>query len=284
RPIQVSQLALKHPKTLLSLADEYPADIFSVQTADEQKLHTEYSSLKLLAAGTISPHQLRDEILQHPNIKYIQAKITKIEQLSQPKLFENENCLGQFDHVLVCSARETAQFFEHYPALKPIRGQVSWLNNSAQPLSKETAYNYGGYCMQLDDTHLILGASFHPGREDTEVLPEDHAHNHELLQSVFPDYAASLAPMDTWHGRAALRAQSQDYLPSLGQMQAEQEISSFAALGSNGVLFARRSSASLAAQLLGEAYPAPSTLVKKLSVRRFQKKVKTKNPYVKPPI
>ena len=284
RPIQVSQLALKHPETLLSLANEYPAHILSVQTADEQKLHTEYSSLKLLAAGTISPHQLRDEILQHPNIKYIQAKITKIEQLSQPELFENENCLGQFDHVLVCSARETAQFFEHYPALKPIRGQVSWLNNSAQPLSKDTAYNYGGYCMQLDDTHLILGASFHPGREDTEVLPEDHAHNHELLQSVFPDYAASLAPMDTWHGRAALRAQSQDYFPLLGKMQPEQEIYSFAGLGSKGFLFAPLCSEILAAQILGEAYPVPASLVKKLSVSRFQKKVKAKKPYFKPQI
>ena len=284
RPIQVSQLALKHPETLLSLANEYPAHILSVQTADEQKLHTEYSSLKLLAAGTISPHQLRDEILQHPNIKYIQAKITKIEQLSQPKLFENENCLGQFDHALVCSARETAQFFEHYPALKPIRGQVSWLNNSTQPLSKDTAYNYGGYCMQLDDTHLILGASFHPGREDTEVLLEDHAHNHELLQSVFPDYAASLAPMDTWQGRAALRAQSQDYFPLLGKMQPEQEIYSFAGLGSKGFLFAPLCSEILVAQILGEACPVPASLVKKLSVSRFQKKVKAKKPYFKPQI
>ncbi len=105
------------------------------------------------------------------------------------------------------------------------------------------------------------------------MLPEDHAHNHELLQSVFPDYAASLAPMDTWQGRAALRAQSQDYFPLLGKMQPEQEIYSFAGLGSKGFLFA-----------LGEACPVPASLVKKLSVSRFQKKVKAKKPYFKPQV
>ncbi len=94
---------------------------------------------------------------------------------------------------IVCTARETAHFFADYPVLKPIRGQVSWVNNQAQPLSQNIAYSYGGYCMQLDAEHLILGASFYPGRDDAEVLAEDHVHNYELIHSVFPEYAQSLA-------------------------------------------------------------------------------------------
>ena len=48
------------------------------------------------------------------------------------------------------------------PILKPIRGQVSWVENSQRPLALDQAYSYGGYCMQLDAAQLILGASFIP--------------------------------------------------------------------------------------------------------------------------
>ena len=281
RPIQVNQLGLKNPEQLLGLADEYPEEILAVQDTESQELQTAFPSLKLLEAGAVSPHQLREEILLHPHIQYQQAKISHIEAATKPQLFANEQDLGEFDHVIVCTARETAQFFADYPVLKPIRGQVSWLNNQAQPLSQNTAYSYGGYCMQLDAEYLILGASFYPGRDDIEVLAEDHVHNYELIHSVFPEYAQSLASTETWQGRASVRAQSQDYFPLLGKMKSDQEIYSFAGLGSKGFLFAPLCSEILAAQILGEACPVPSSLVKKLSVTRFQKKVKMKKPYFK---
>ena len=281
RPIQVNQLGLKNPEQLLGLADEYPEEILAVQDTESQELQTAFPSLKLLEAGAVSPHQLREEILLHPHIQYQQAKISHIEAATKPQLFANEQDLGEFDHVIVCTARETAQFFADYPVLKPIRGQVSWVNNQAQPLSQNIAYSYGGYCMQLDAEHLILGASFYPGRDDAEVLAEDHVHNYELIHSVFPEYAQSLASTDTWQGRASVRAQSQDYFPLLGKMKADEEIYSFAGLGSKGFLFAPLCSEILAAQILGEACPVPSSLVKKLSVTRFQKKVKMKKPYFK---
>ncbi|HAY5567831.1 TPA: FAD-dependent 5-carboxymethylaminomethyl-2-thiouridine(34) oxidoreductase MnmC [Escherichia coli] len=284
RPLQVNQLALKNPEQLLGLADEYPKKILAAQDTEDQEIQTAFRSLKLLAAGAVSPHQLRDEILQHPNIQYQQAKISHIQAVTKPQLFSDEQDLGEFDHVIVCTARETAQFFAAYPALKPIRGQVSWLNNKTQPLSQNIAYSYGGYCMQLDAEHLILGASFYPGRDDIEVLAEDHVHNYELIHSVFPEYALSLASTDTWQGRASVRAQSQDYFPLLGKMKADEEIYSFAGLGSKGFLFAPLCSEILVAQILCEACPVPSSLVKKLSVTRFQKKVKMKKPYFKPQV
>ncbi len=281
RPIQVNQLALKNPEQLLGLADEYPEEILAVQDTEDQEVQTEFPSLKLLEAGAVSPHQLREEILLHPHIQYQQAKISHIETATKPQLFSDEQDLGEFDHVIVCTARETAQFFADYPFLKPIRGQVSWVNNQAQPLSQNIAYSYGGYCMQLDAEHLILGASFYPDRDDAEVLAEDHVHNYELIHSVFPEYAQSLLATETWQGRASVRAQSQDYFPLLGKMKVDEEVYSFAGLGSKGFLFAPLCSEILVAQILCEACPVPSSLVKKLSVTRFQKKVKMKKPYFK---
>ena len=279
-PIQVNQLALKNAEDLLALVDEYPDDVLKAQSATDHSLKTTFPSLNLLEAGAVSPHQLRDAILQHLLIEFQQAHISQIKPSENfVALFDNNEQLIQADHVVVCTARETQSFFENYPVLKPIRGQVSWVNNSKQTLPLTQAYSYGGYCMQLDADHLILGASFYPNRDDDEVLVEDHVHNYELIHSVFPEYAENLAEPSTWQGRASVRAQSQDYFPVLGKLKNEDEIYSFAGLGSKGFLFAPLCTEILIAQILGEACPVPSNLVKKLSATRFQKKVKAKKPY-----
>jgi tRNA 5-methylaminomethyl-2-thiouridine biosynthesis bifunctional protein len=195
------------------------------------------------------------------------------------QVFSQHQLLAEYDHAIVCAARHSGRLFANYPLLKPIRGQVSWVKNSETPLDAEQAYSYGGYCMQLDAGHLILGASFHPNREDDEVLQEDHVHNYQLIHSVFPQYAQSLAPVESWQGRASVRAQTQDYFPLLGKLREDQEIYSFAGLGSKGFLYAPLCSEVLAALMLGEACPLSAPLLQKLSAARFQKKAKQKKPY-----
>ncbi len=279
RAIEVNQIALKNPDDLLRLADEYPQEVLTAQPTHDL-IHS--ASLKLNSAGVIRPHQLHNEILAHANIKLHIAEVTAIHKSTQTELYSQTDCLGTFDHVVVCSALNSKQFFQEYPVLKAIRGQVSWLNNAAQPLELDQAYSYGGYCMQLDAEQLILGASFYPNRDDADVLIEDHQHNLSLLASVFPDYAKRLAPIETWQGRASVRAQSLDYFPLLGKVQPEQEIYTLAGLGSKGFLFAPLCSEILVAEILQQACPVPESLRQKLQVTRFQKKVKAKKPYFKP--
>ncbi|MCH7309276.1 FAD-dependent 5-carboxymethylaminomethyl-2-thiouridine(34) oxidoreductase MnmC [Acinetobacter sp. NIPH 1852] len=280
RPIQVQQIALKNPDELLGLVEQYPDHVLSAHSSLETLPETELSSLKLRQAGAVSPHQLRDEILQHPNITILKAKISDLKQVEkQTELWQDQERLATADHVIVCCAKQSAELFENYPVLKPIRGQVSWVNNSNQPLPLDQAYSYGGYCMQLEATQLILGASFYPNRDDTEVLPEDHVHNHELIHSVFPEYAQQLPSTDSWQGRASVRAQSLDYFPLVGKMQNTNECYTFAGLGSKGFLFAPLCSEVLAALVLGELCPIPQSLLDKLNPQRFQKKVKVKKPY-----
>ncbi|MGB8696187.1 FAD-dependent 5-carboxymethylaminomethyl-2-thiouridine(34) oxidoreductase MnmC [Acinetobacter sp.] len=283
-PIQVSQLALKQDDDLLKLAEHYPDGVFA-KKANQSDLETEFPSLKLLQAGTISPPQLRDQILEHPAIQFQQAEIAELKTASNIQVIDSkQQCLGEFDHVIICAALNSKNFAQQFPKLKPNRGQVSWLNNADQPLQPEQAYSYGGYCMQLDQQHLILGASFHPDRNDNEVLTEDHIHNYTMLHSVFPNYAQSLPPVKTWQGRASVRTQSPDYFPLLGKIQPDAEIYTFTALGSKGFLFAPLCSEVLAAQVLGEACPLTSYWVNKLNPRRFIKKVKPKKPYYQKPL
>lgn len=280
RAIEVQQIALKNPDELLGLVEQYPDHILSAHSSLETLPETEFSSLKLRQAGAVSPHQLRDEILQHPNITVKKAKISDLKQVEkQTELWQDQERLATADHVIVCCAKQSAELFKNYPILKPIRGQVSWVNNNNHPLPLDQAYSYGGYCMQLDATQLILGASFYPNRDDTEVLLEDHVHNHELIHSVFPEYAQQLPSTDSWQGRASVRAQSLDYFPLVGKIQDTNEIYTFAGLGSKGFLFAPLCSEILAALVLGELCPIPQSLLNKLNPQRFQKKVKAKKPY-----
>ncbi|ECE6725719.1 FAD-dependent cmnm(5)s(2)U34 oxidoreductase, partial [Salmonella enterica subsp. enterica] len=225
-------------------------------------------------------HQLRDQILKHRNIDLKIGKVTQlIEMGSMVQLIQDQHVLAEADQVVVCCAKASSDLFDQYPVLKPIRGQVSWLNNSEHPLAQDQAYSYGGYCMQLDAEHLILGASFYPNREDEDVLLEDHVHNFDLIHSVYPTYAQHLPDPAVWEGRASIRAQTADYFPLLGQVQENSRIFTFAGLGSKGFLFAPLCSEILAALMLYEACPVPASLLQKLNPRRFFKKVKTKKPY-----
>ena len=104
-------------------------------------------------------------------------------------------------------------------------------------------------------------------------------HNYQLIHNVFPDYAQQLPAVETWQGRASIRAQSLDYFPLVGKIENSCEIYTFAGLGSKGFLFAPLCSEVLVAMVLGEACPIPQTLLDKLNPQRFHKKVKIKKPY-----
>ena len=280
RPIQVEQIALKNADELLGLVEQYPENVLTANTMLGCPPETELPSLTLHQAGAVSPHQLRDEILQHANIRIEKVKISRLESTdSQVTLWQDQQKIAITDHAIVCCAKQSAELIENYPVLKPIRGQVSWVENSQRPLALDQAYSYGGYCMQLDTAQLILGASFYPNRDDAEVLTEDHVHNYELIHSVFPQYAEQLPKLETWQGRASVRAQSLDYFPLVGKIQNLDQIYTFAGLGSKGFLFAPLCSEILASLMLGELCPVPQSLLDKLNPQRFQKKLKAKKPY-----
>ncbi|WP_445116624.1 FAD-dependent 5-carboxymethylaminomethyl-2-thiouridine(34) oxidoreductase MnmC [Acinetobacter sp. WZC-1] len=279
RPIAVHQLALKKADELLGLAGEYPEGLLKAQQAGELDMTTAYASLYLTQAGTIRPHQLSDQMLNHPLIQFQQAHAGAITKMPDGRLTvsdTDQHSLGIFDHAIVCCARHSHAFFENYPILRPIRGQISWLNNQQSVLNTDQAYSYGGYCMQLDPAQLILGASFHPGREDDEVLIEDHVHNHDLIHKVFPQYAEQLSPVEQWQGRASIRAQSPDFFPLVGKLQPDSEIYTLAGLGSKGFLYAPLCSELLMALLLGEACPLPEKLFLQLDPLRFEKRRKSR--------
>ena len=99
----------------------------------------------------------------------------------------------------------------------------------------------------------------------TEALAEVHA---ELLAASLPDVAQALPPPATWQGRAAIRAQTRDYLPIVGAVPHLDRVWVMAGLGSKGFCFAPICAELLCAQILGECVPLPARVVKQLDVMR----------------
>ena len=283
RPLQIHQAILKNAKEHLSLAEGYPAQVLAAEQITDLQLDSAYPSLLLKQAGAVSPHQLRDQILAHPHIELIHADIQRIEATDDSiTLCVDNQYFTTADHVVICAARDSMQLQKDYPDLRAIRGQVSWLKNPVQKMDLDTAYSYGGYCMQLDAEQMIMGASFYPGRDDTDVLAEDHVHNYELIHSVFPDFAKTLPPVTEWQGRAAIRAQTKDFFPVIGAVHEDQEIYSCTGLGSKGFLYAPLCSEIIAAMVLKEACPIPSNLLDKIHAARFIRRAKAKQKPKKP--
>lgn len=273
RPLEITQFALKNFEQAEQLAAEYPDFILSWQAENSTHLHH---------AGAVIPQQFAEQVLAHPLINLKIAKIDQIKFLSQAEqvLIEEKEKTYIASHVIICNALDLNRLYPQSTPLKPIRGQVSWVDLDAQMLEPSKAWSYGGYALPLTPSKLVFGASFHPDQIATETTDADHQHNLALMQQALPDLATSLPDIHTWQGRASLRAQTPDYLPFVGRLNAEQpHVYTLSGLGSKGFLFAPLCAQIIASQLMGEPSPVPHVLIDQLNPMRFKKKVKVKKPY-----
>ncbi len=267
RPLTVQQIQLKDEQELHYI-DDYP-NVSPALLSDENlypQINQHYPQLNLHQAGAVEPHALAEHILKHRNIRLHLKKVESIQSVDDGVQLTIEQQTQFYPAVIVCSAKQSATLLQPFPPLKAIRGQVSWCEHSA--ISTHHAYSYGGYFAQVNENKLILGASFYPNREDTDVLADDHQHNFNLIHDVFPEFAQTLPTMETWQGRASIRAQTADYFPIVGQVKPH--IYSLTGLGSKGFLFAPLCAEIVMAELLGECYPIPKPLYDKLKVKRFK--------------
>lgn len=266
RPLTVQQLQVKDETEQQYLSD-YPAGLLSDDVLYPQ-WNSDYPQLNLTVAGAVQPHQLAEQILSHSSIQFIQGDVQDIQQIApqQIRLLFNQYQQADYSAVIVCCAKATADFFQPFPKLKAIRGQVSYCPLSV--MDKHHTYSYGGYLLQLDEKQVLFGASFYPNHDDDAVSIEDHQHNKQLLAQYLPKIAQQLPDITTWQGRASVRAQTVDYFPIVGKIK--DNIYTLAGLGSKGFLFAPLCAEIICAEMLGELSPVPKTLLDKLSVKRFK--------------
>jgi tRNA 5-methylaminomethyl-2-thiouridine biosynthesis bifunctional protein len=276
RPLQVYQLHEKNPDAAAALCQQYADHVYRWQASP---LSPHAASL-LTWAGALNPQQFAQQVLSHPRIQLKITKIVRLEATAEGVHLFDQQTHYPADEVMVCNALALNQLCPEAVTLKAIRGQVS-VAPLHQPLSAQAlneAYSYGGYALGIDAEHLLFGASFLPNQHTTEIRDSDQQHNFQLLAQALPTLSQQLTAPSHWQARAALRAQSPDYLPLVGRLQPQQpRIHCLAGLGSKGFLFAPLCSEILLSQILGQPLPVPAALAALLRPYRFRKKPKQAN-------
>ena len=250
-------------------------------------------------AGFLHPQALAQTWLNHPNITCLwQHDVADIRYQNNQWLIldPQQQTICQAPVVIISNALAAQQLTPtaHLP-LTPVRGQIAHFTTETPLQQLKTVLCYGGYLTpaygQSPQRHC-LGASFWPRNKDSQVTDEDHQHNYDLLQQFLPHLAEQLPSIDTWQGRAALRAQTSDYLPMVGALPVYEDfIERYAAFkhgrtvneapnyhqglyvslghGSKGFCYAPLAAEVIAAQLNNEPMPIAKRVLEALHPARF---------------
>ena len=247
-------------------------------------------------AGYLQPRALADIWLNHPNINCIyNTSIVELTKQTQEWLaFDaQQNIIAQAPVVIIANALAAQQLSvsQDLP-LTAVRGQIGQFESTAALSSLKSVLCYGGYLTPAYNNKHCIGALFWPKNTNTEVTEADHLHNQQLVQHFLPQLAENLPPISTWQGRAALRAQTTDYLPLVGALPIYQNFcQDYAAFkhgkqvhqspvyheglyvslghGSKGFCYAPLAAEVIAAQLNNEPLPIAKQVLHALNPARF---------------
>lgn len=212
---------------------EYPEQMATTLTADQAQditglKHQDLeANLYLPQAGLVNPKALADTVLNHPNIRFQQAKVTQIKPsqsstqssgsvqlISEPTVLSDsndnpDNEATDFDAVIIATAFDSQRLDSRIFEFRRIRGQLSWFQPTQEQLEAlpKLPLKYGGYCaaftpcenddqlnrVSVGTPSLLLGASFVRNDMDTQTRSSEHQVNHDKLITALPELGSVLA-------------------------------------------------------------------------------------------
>lgn len=270
--------------------------VWRVDAAEASRLagvSLDRGGLWLPEAGTVRPQGLLRALLGRPGVELV-TNCEVQDAVPADNGWQLRTTRGEQSAEIVILAQAGAATRLAAGAglpLRPVRGQISQVSTTPALDGLRVTLCHGGYLTPAREGRHVIGATFQPGRDDHEVLTEDHAANRAQLAAILPDLAASLPPEDGWDGRASLRWQTPDYLPLVGRLPWLPALKARLAdvvpgrrlpgnddlpalmttlgHGSKGFTQAWLAAAILVAQLHDEAPPCPAELVERLRPERF---------------
>ncbi|MCP5175780.1 MAG: bifunctional tRNA (5-methylaminomethyl-2-thiouridine)(34)-methyltransferase MnmD/FAD-dependent 5-carboxymethylaminomethyl-2-thiouridine(34) oxidoreductase MnmC [Moraxellaceae bacterium] len=279
----------------------WPSSLVRKVNTDEASkiagLQIEHDCLYFPQAGYVQPQALAQHWLTHANINTLyNSQVTQLIKQNNNWLAidAKQQTIAQAPVVIIANALAAQQLsVSQQLPLTAVRGQIGQFNSSSALSTLKPVLCYGGYLTPAyaQGQHCI-GASFIPKNTNTHVTTDDHLHNQQLLAQYLPQLATQLPSIDTWQGRAALRAQANDYLPLVGGLPVYKDFcEDYAALkhgkvmaqapryhqglyvslghGSKGFCFAPLAAEVLAAQLNNEPMPIAQSVLNALHPARF---------------
>lgn len=196
---------------------------------------------------------------------YIQASGAELRLGSALESHSLQNLLSDSKAVILACGMGAAAFEETADLpLRPVRGQVSLVNEAPALQALRSVVCYGGYVTPGFDGVHCVGSTFERGVDSNAVKDGDNADNLDKLAAAIP----ALSGRHCVHGaRAAVRVTAPGHMPVIGHVCDNVYIS--AAHGSHGILSSLMGAQIVAAQITGAALPVSDTAMRALSPHRF---------------
>lgn len=216
----------------------------------------EFSALYLPRSGTVSPSKLCEAYAEgtEVHLNHPVADLSAIEA----------------DVVVLTGGMGLTPFPEaaHLP-LKPVRGQVTYIEASAESAKLRCTIGYGGYVTPVIGGVHCVGSTFQRWLDHSEIIGQDDLDNILKLH----EHVHTFRGLHTIEGqRAAVRTTAPDHFPIVGALDAGRDIYVSTAHGSHGILSSLRAAQLLAHMLTGGKadYAFSGELLAALSPGRFK--------------
>ncbi len=194
--------------------------------------------------GWVAPGALCAALLETVGLSVRARQVTQLEPDGHGwrLLDEQQRELDTFDAVVLANGNAVSQFSQAATLpLKPLRGQLSDLDQSCLQSPLRLPLCAEGYVAPVTAGRFSFGASYRPGDLTLSTSDSEHEENLQRLHEQFPGLTQTGLTAADCSGRAGLRCTTPDRLPLIGPLP---EVSSFR---ERFALLAKNAQASIAA-------------------------------------
>ncbi len=208
-------------------------------------------------AGSVSPKKLCAYYAQNIDVR-LNATIENIDDLDADII------------IIACASASKTLMREIDIPIHTVRGQVTWIEVTAQTQKIKTNICYGGYFSAPVNGRHALGSSFQKWLGHTDILEQDNKDNIQRVR----DNVSACQNMDLpiQNARAGLRVSSHDRFPMAGRVPNTDNLYIATAFGSHGLVGSIGAAHLIADQILGQPLSLPNHAVEALSLERFARR------------
>ncbi len=171
--------------------------------------------------GWVSPAELCEQLLRHPNISYQQAEVSRLQQTSSGWQAATTEGLFTASDVVLATAYNTKQLLPqaHLP-IQFIRGQLSYIKSEIIN-GLTTVISGNSFITPAKDGVHSIGATFSTNDANPAVEEQDHQFNLNNLSAIAAQWQPAIAKYGLaalQGGRVGFRCTTPDHLPIIGQI------------------------------------------------------------------
>lgn len=217
---------LKHHQLPLALVKEASAQ----EATELSGIDIDSPALWFQENGWLDPKAFSEFAQRHPLISTkLSTKVTNLcrdEQNNQWLLQgDTETIRSTYTVIATANAVKESTLFSHLP-IKPLRGQVSTINDKSLPETKCILCGEGYLCPPVDHNHHF-GATYDLNSDNSETTEKDNLKNIHTINKWLPNWLNKKNKIELSEitGKAGLRCTTTDYMPIVGFVPIEEDFS-----------------------------------------------------------